>query len=271
MATGSMEFSAPSLNRITRFHFILPNDAPPFLMERNPNYDRPIKAIYLLHGYSANCGDWMLNTRLVDLAYRYNLAVFCPNGDNSFYLDGEATGFHYATFVGQELVDFTRRVFGLSAKREDTMIGGVSMGGFGALHTALQFPDTFSAVAAFSSALIIYNISNMKPGERNEIANYAYYRQCFGDLSTIVTSRNNPEVLAAELLENGRTIPKIYMAVGTEDFLYQENQVFLNFLRSHRIPVSYHESPGGHDYSFWGQYIEPAIQWMLNEDTQDAG
>ena len=40
----------------------------------------------------------------------------------------------------------------LSTKREDTFIGGISMGGYGALYNGFKYRDTFSKVAAFSPA-----------------------------------------------------------------------------------------------------------------------
>ena len=49
-------------------------------------------------------------------------------------------------------MEFTRRTFPLSSKREDTFIGGLSMGGFGAIVNGLKHPETFGAVCALSSA-----------------------------------------------------------------------------------------------------------------------
>ena len=56
------------------------------------------------------------------------------------------------------------------------------MGGFGALHTGLAYPDTFGKVAALSSAFIHHEVAKMEPGGGNSVANYEYYRQCFGDV-----------------------------------------------------------------------------------------
>jgi S-formylglutathione hydrolase FrmB len=39
--------------------------------------------------------------------------------------------------------DYIRKTFGLCCAKEDTFISGLSMGGFGALHTGLAYPDTF--------------------------------------------------------------------------------------------------------------------------------
>ena len=56
-----------------------------------------------------------------------------PSGDNKFYIDNPDSGEMYGSFIGKELIEFTRKTFPLSQKREDTFIAGLSMGGYGAL------------------------------------------------------------------------------------------------------------------------------------------
>ncbi|MDO5426053.1 MAG: alpha/beta hydrolase-fold protein [Eubacteriales bacterium] len=265
MASGTFDFFSGSLRRFVSFRFILPNDSPVFLTEGNPCYERPMKTLYLLHGYSGGNADWILNSQIWDLSSKYNLCVICPSGENSFYLDGPQTGRNYATYVGEELVAYTRKTFGLSGRREDTFIGGLSMGGFGAIHTGLQFHDTFSKIFALSSALIIHNVKTMQPGFDDGMANYEYYRMVFGEPEKVVESRNNPETLVKEILAEKGAMPEFYLAVGTEDFLYKENQIFREFLESQKVPHVYKEGPGAHDFGFWNQHLEPAIQWMLEE------
>ncbi len=268
MAFASFDFYSECLKRGVSFKIILPNDLPEEMAAGNPHYagDMAMKTLYLLHGYSGASPDWVWNSLVCDIASRYRLCVVLPNGENSFYLDGPETGRQYGTFVGKELVDYTRRTFGLSDKKEDTFIGGLSMGGFGAIHTGLQFPDTFSRVMALSSALIIHNVKSMKPEFKDGMANYEYYRLMFGDPENVVESRNNPETLVKELLANGKEIPGLYLAIGTEDFLYEENQIFRRFLEKEKVPFVYRESTGIHDFVFWNQYLEPAVKWMLGEE-----
>ena len=66
-----------------------------------------------------------------------------PAGENSFYLNGKGTGRGYETFTAVELPAYCQKTFGLSDKPEDNFIGGLSMGGFGAIHTALKYPEYF--------------------------------------------------------------------------------------------------------------------------------
>ena len=264
MATGRMRFYSLSQMAQTNISYVLPNDFPDFIKQGNAHYDRPMKALYLLHGVSGNDADWEYNGIAEDLSLNYNLAVFMITAGNNFYLDRASTGCQYGTFAGKEVVEYTRKTFGLSEKREDTLIGGLSMGGFGAVHTALAYPDTFGGVVALSSALIIYDIQGMKPGTANPIANYEYYHEVFGDLDQVAESEANPEVLYRKCREEGRQIPLIYMAVGTEDFLYQNNQQFRTFLEDQKADFLYKEGPGTHDWKFWNHYVVNGVEWVLN-------
>ena len=267
MANGSIEFFSVSLWRKVRFQFVSPNDAPPFITEGNPHYQRPAKTLYLLHGYSGNSSDRLMGSRVADYAAKYNVNVILPDGENGFYLDQPGTGNKYASFVGEELVRYTRRLFHLSERREDTYVGGLSMGGFGALHTALSYPETFGGAFSLSGALIIHNVKTMTPGFSDMQADYDYYLRTFGEPSQVVESVNNPETLVRAIRENGQPMPRIYLAIGTEDFLYGENQIFRRFLEEQKVDFTYEEGPGVHDFDFWDPYCNRAMDWMVKDDA----
>lgn len=264
MSSGRMRFYSVCQMGQTNFTYVLPNDVPDFMKQGNPHYLRPTKTLYLLHGVSGNDADWEYNGIAEDLSLEYNLAVIMPTAGNNFYLNREATGCSFQDFTGKELVDFTRRTFGLSEKREDTLIGGLSMGGYGAMHTAFAFPDTFYGAISLSSALIVHEITGMQEGFANPIANYAYYREVFGDLSRLDQTEANPEIQYLRLKEEGKDIPLLYMAVGTEDFLYQNNQITRKFLEEHGADMKYEEGPGAHTWGFWNPYIRKGLEWMLS-------
>ena len=92
MAYFNIDFFSASLMRNVGAQVIVPNDEPGFMTANNPNYQRPTKTLYLFHGYTANGGEWVLNSHINLLASKYNLAVVMPNIENSFYLDRPVTG-----------------------------------------------------------------------------------------------------------------------------------------------------------------------------------
>lgn len=264
MAIFQVDVFSKSLEKKTCFHMVLPNDVPPMMTDGNENYNRKMKTLFLLHGYSGSSNDWLLGSSVQELAIKYNMAIIMPSGDNSFYLDGKGKGRAYCRYIGEELVDYVRNTFNLFMDKENTFIGGLSMGGFGAIHTGLYYPETFGKIVALSSALIIHNIKNKTEDFEDAIADYAYYASVFGDLDKLEDSENNPEYLIKALKKEKKSIPAIYMACGTEDFLIEENRAFHQFLEEEAVKVEYIESPGIHDWHFWNYYLEPSIQWILS-------
>ncbi|MCM1328234.1 MAG: alpha/beta fold hydrolase [Ruminococcus sp.] len=255
MAHFSIRFFSNCLVRPVRFEMIIPND----FRGETPENRGKTRTLFLLHGWSADGDNWIPEY----LAEKYNFAIVTPNGENGFWLDGISTGHKFGTFVGVELADYIRRTFGLAQSPEETYIMGTSMGGFGALRTALKYPETFGKAVGLSSALILYDIAGMKPGESTDMANYEYYRECFGDLDRVTESENDPEFLVKRLKERGEKFPEIYMACGTEDFLLEHNRRFHDFLEKNGVAHTYSESRGGHDMVFWNEYAKKFIEEMF--------
>ena len=239
---------------------IIPNDVRMDIpQEENEYRKRPMKTLFLLHGYNGCAGSWITE----DLCFKYNFAIVLPNGENGFWLDGISTGHQFATMLGEEIPDYVNRTFGLCNGAEDTYISGLSMGGFGSIRTALAYPERFGKVGAMSSAMIIHGIKHMKPGDSNPMSNYEYYRECFGELDKLEVSDNNPEVLIDKLLAAGKKLPEMYLCCGTEDFLIEPNRDFHRFLESRNVSHEYVEGKGIHDMVFWSEYSKKIVDWMF--------
>lgn len=181
MALIQCNFFSKSLMRTVPINVVLPTDKILFPGQPKPE-DKPFKTLYLLHGIFGNYTDWVSGTRLQAWAEERNLAVVMPSGDNSFYVDNKKSGNLYGTFISQELVEFTRRTFPLSHRREDTFIGGLSMGGYGSIVNALQHPEVFSAACPLSAAILGEDTVAPKEYTDNIFTNRGYYESVFGDL-----------------------------------------------------------------------------------------
>ena len=263
MAIQYVKFRANSLCGNGEFYMFLPDKQIPPFLANNSYYKRPVKTLILLHGFSGDCTDWLYGAPVQDYSLKYNLAIVMPTGGLNFYLDRKATGKQYCKFIGEDLINYLRDTYGLAKNREDTFIGGVSMGGFGSFHTALKYPDKFSGIMGLSSALIIHELKDMKPDVGNMMANYEYYVETFGDLNKVEDSDDNPEVLYIKNKNSGVENPRIFMACGTEDFLYQNNQIMKKFLEKQNANFKYVEGPGMHDWNFWIPRSEEGIKYLL--------
>lgn len=266
MSVLHVRFRSEALAGNGEFYLHLPDKEIPFFLQGNPYYERPVKTLILLHGYTGDATDWLYNSSAADFAMKYNLAVVMPSGTNGFYVDKKATGHQYAQFIGRDLIKYLQDTFHLAMTKEDTLIGGLSMGGFGALHTGLMFPETFGGIMALSSALIIYQLKDMKPKMTNPaMANYEYYVDTFGDLSKAEKSDHNPEVLFRRNKRKGIPNPPIYMACGSEDFLLEVNHRMRDFLKKQKAVFTYSEGPGIHDWNFWTPHAYEGIEYLLNQ------
>lgn len=263
MSIQHVRFNSESLRRPAHFNLILPNDTPSWFLKDNPSYNRPTKTLVLLHGYGEDEYTWITDFNISALAFQNNLAVILPAGENGFYVDSEATGKKYATLIGQEIIEYVRKNYNLATKKEDTFICGYSMGGYGAMHIAFQFPDTFSACSGLSSATIQKSLKPLQPGQTNSVANFDYYTAVFGTLSNIDNTPMDIEFQIKIMKEKNIAIPRIYCACGTEDFLLCENRVLHAFYEKENIEHVYKESSGAHDMRFWSEYLPKVVEWML--------
>lgn len=221
--------------------------------------DKPFKTLYLLHGIFGNCNDWINGTALQRWAEEKNLCVVMPSGENSFYVDQPGMGNNFGMFIGEELVEITRKMFPLSHKRGDTFIGGLSMGGFGAVRNGLKYSETFGRIASLSGALHILE------EDRKRRPLVSWESGCFGgDMNKARASDMNPRVLIKEFEEGKKNSakPEIFMVCGTEDPLLKANRTFREAFEKAGFAVTYGEAPGKHDWDFWNEHIREVIDWL---------
>ncbi len=253
MAIFHVQFHSTTLKRTVPLVVCLPTDINPLTA---------YKTLYLLHGHSGCQTDWLYKTTIDELSTLHNLAVVMPAGENSFYLDHLGQEALFSQFIGEELIHFTRNTFPLSKEREDTIIGGLSMGGYGALVNGLKYHQVFGSIIGLSSALVTDMVHQMKEGETYDFS-YDYCKHLFGEPSQVLSTKANPKLLCEDLISENATLPKLYLACGTEDFLLPCNRDFTAFLHSIGYAHEYIEDAGDHDWKFWQTYIEKALRWYI--------
>ena len=211
------------------------------------------KCLYLLHGLSDNHSIWLRRTSIERYANAYDLCVVMPCGGKSFYTDMKY-GMKYFSYLTEELPKVIHEFLNVSDKREDTYIAGLSMGGYGALKTALRRPDLYCAAAGLSSCADIKS---------------QMLHQMFHDVFIPVFGEeiNIPDeddlFYLAEKTNRNPFKPRIYMGVGTEDFLYESNIKLKEHFEKLDYDYTYRESKGTHNWDFWDEYIQYVLKWML--------
>ena len=251
MAIITVEYLSKALKRNVTYKIVLPNDN---LDSKNEYIKNPkkFKTLYLLNGYYGNCSDWLYYSRIEVYARENNLCVVMPSGENSFYVDALSGDNNYSEFIGKELVMKTREIFPLSNKKEDTFIGGLSMGGYGAIINGLKYNDTFGYVIGLSNATNMFN----------EYTNTFYNEEfIFKDIESARNSSLNPKYFI-DNCDNIKALPKFYMACGLQDDLYKCNVDLKDYFVSKGLDVVWDETDGTHNWYFWDSQILKAIKLL---------
>ena len=260
MAIIEVNFISKCLMRTVTFNAIIPVDK--FGPQAENAEQKPLKTLYLLHGIFGNYTDWVNGTRIQAWAEANDLAVIMPSGENRFYLDDEKSGELYGEFIGKELVEFTRKLFPLSDKREDTFIAGLSMGGYGAIRNGLKYAENVGCVIGLSAALVHDTWKDADNSAPIFTFRRSYYEAIFGEYDKVKGSDKDPKALLLKLKEEGRPVPKMYLCCGTEDGLVTANRDFRDFLNENGVDLTYVEGPGKHDWVFWDTYIKKVLDWL---------
>lgn len=215
----------------------------------------PLRTLYLLHGLNGCQRDYLTFTRVALWARERDLALIFPAGENSFYVKKQATGEDYMRYIAEEIPLVTRRMFPLSHRRLDTFIGGLSMGGYGALNAAFLYPKTFGKVIAFSAALRPWD-REVLPEDPDSVCRGNWMRALFGDTpeqwDTLSLAKTCPGPL-----------PQIFLTCGTEDSLLPLHREFVGAMNASGIPLHYEERPGGHTWDFWNDNLPDALDFLI--------
>ena len=234
----------------------------------------PYRVVYLLHGLHGNQGTWNDYTMLPYYSKEYNAIFVIPETGRSFYSD-QKYGRKYFTFISEELPRISRRIFNISARREDTAVMGCSMGGYGALKLALSKPEQFGFCGAIASACIY--LKPILDGLREDADSYRkrgaeeaeiltdLYAICGGDLEYL------PENDITALVKNfpaGKPMPTIYAACGTEDSLREENARFRDDMKNTAFDFTYEEWSGDHEWYFFNEALKKTLEFWYKKTTQ---
>ena len=103
--------------------------------------------LYLLHGCCDTYVSWTRSTDIERLTRNLDVLVVMPDGGTVGFYSDWLSGPGWETFHTQELPALLATAYRASGK---AVIGGVSMGGLGALDYAARHPGMFTVAASFS-------------------------------------------------------------------------------------------------------------------------
>jgi S-formylglutathione hydrolase FrmB len=202
--------------------------------------------VYLLHGYDGWYSNWIIRVpELVKYADQYQTVIVCPDGaKSSWYFDSPIdTAYRYETHVATELVNYIDKNYKTIADKNHRAITGLSMGGHGALFLALRHSDVFGAAGSMSGGVDLKESKN-----RFDIS------KRIGD--TILQANNWHDMTVINLIEKYRsTGVKIFFDCGEKDIFIDGNRRLHQKMLQLKIPHTYTEGPGEHNWSYWQKSI----------------
>ncbi len=208
------------------------------------------RVLYLLHGLSDDASAWARFSRIEIHARKYGLVVVMPSAGRSFYTD-MSNGQKYFTYLVEELPRYLEEVFGIKPAREKTLIAGLSMGGYGAMKAALLHPERYCTAGSFSGLLSLSILNLAQVGDPRRLE----FNQLFGNLADLAGSVHDPMAWLSRAAQDPAGIPNLYVSCGRQDDLYPLNLMFRDSCKKLKVPLHFHETAGGHQWSLWDREI----------------
>ena len=255
MAFMELNYRSAVLKRWVSVNVVLPEIAG----KTEEEASAPYKTLYLLHGLSDDHTGWIRRTGIERYAAEYGIAVVMPGVERSWYTD-TADSAPYFTFITQELPRICRGYFkGMSDKREDTFIAGLSMGGYGAIKAALSFPDQYAGCGALSGALDIASLTRVI--DLNE------WRGIFGfnleSAAELKGTKHDIFHLARKNHAEGVPFPRMYLWCGQQDKLIACNRDYHDLLTELGVEHAFEESEGTHGWKWWDLHIQDVLRYLF--------
>lgn len=273
MAIASLNFYSRALNMDTCVEVLLPEKR---LEWPQPLKDKKYAVLYLLHGHCQDHTSWLKRSRIEWYLRNQDVIVVFPNGDRSSYVDGVYTH-RYETYITEELPLILKNWFPISDKPEDTYIGGLSMGGYGALNAGISHPENYGGIIAMSPAIDHFNLDKgedmRKKGgppvdDEDAVKNG---KAVFGGAENFRNSKYDLTYGIKKLNDYAGRKPKFYMCCGEEDFLIGQNTRFAELAQGlPNIDLTFETSPGMHTWDFWDREIVTALKFfdLLPQDYE---
>jgi len=258
MALAQVSFFSEFLKQQYYMNVILPEQINGYSAISQKKAEPPYPVLYLLHGTSQNHTDWTRFCALERYAQRTGLVIVMPATQRGWYTNQDV-GYPFFDFFTKELPLTIKRFFNVSDKREDTFVGGISMGGYGAVKLAANFPERYAAVASFSGSVdMIYVIENSGVTDPKRIRQREV---TFGTLESMRESEADVKFLLNKHLKEGTQLPKFYICCGEQDYLLPVNRYFRDEFEG-KLDMVYVEGEGAHKWEYWDEHIQKVLKWL---------
>ncbi len=237
----------------------LKNQRQSFMVYLPPSYTTPqgkrrfYPTLYLLHGSPGKEIDWIVGGKAVEsantliaLGYISELIMVFPDGNGHPGATSE-WGNSYdnqqlmENFVVNDLVKYIDQHYRTIPDAQHRAIGGLSMGGFGAMNIAIHHPDIIGSVISLGG---YYKAEGTIWGQN------IYYQQLNSPLNAIL---DTPQAWQLHMFLGAATKDQPY---------YQDTLQFMHELDHLHIRYHFDLEVGLHSWSIWQKQMYNALAWL---------
>lgn len=219
-----------------------------------PNVDQneiDLPIYILLHGVYGSSWSWAMNggahhtaKGLMDKGTIRPAIIAMPSdglwGDGSGYLTHRQKDF--AQWIVSDVPKAIVENIPGAGANSPLCIGGLSMGGYGALMLGAQFFDRFKAISAHSA---ITRFEQMEDFVEESPDSY--------DI------QNTEKDVIAVIKKNGNRLPPLRFDCGVDDDLLEANRILHQQLTEIGVDHSYQEFEGGHEWPYWIVHVKDSL------------
>ena len=211
--------------------------------------------LYLLHGAGGDEEAWLTLGRtaqimdnLIALGKAKPMIVVMPNGNASDDAGPLESGLkqkeqpktsYEESF--SDIMNYVKSHYKIKKGADNTAICGLSMGGYHTFRISMLNAGTFGYMGLFSAAV---RLERSQKSLEEQLAEHPEAVQQLKDL------------FAAK--------PHLYwIAIGKDDFLFQQNVALRQYLDKMQYPYEYYENEGGHIWRNWRIYLSMFAQRLF--------
>lgn len=211
--------------------------------------------LILLHGVYGSHWSWALRTGVHRIAQQMivvheiePMVIAMPSdglrADGSGYLPH--AGEDAERWIVEEVVAATKMVAPCLVANTQLAIGGLSMGGYGALRLGAKYAALFTAISTHSA---ITHVDQMVNFVEEPLESYRELSED-DDLDPLYWLRKNRAIL-----------PRLRFDCGSSDSLAAVNRQLHAALDQEKISHQYEELDGGHEWSYWERNVPRTLRF----------
>lgn len=252
------EFKSQALNRPWSYAVYMPTDY------ETSNLRYPV--MYLLHGNGGNLYDWVNSGHIQSTADALIASgeippaiIVMPDAGSTWFVDRKEK---METAVIQDLIPDVEKHFRTVNARNGRLIGGLSMGAYGALRFSLKYPEMFAAAALLSPA-----VYDPEPPESSSARRVGVFGWPDYD-AEVWKSLNYPTLWDAYLAK--KTPVPMYINSGDDDDFFIESEAarLYSLLRRNKQPAELRIVNGAHNWTVWESTIGDALSYVFRYSTR---